>query len=772
MIGRGRAALASVVAAPALALALFVAAPLPTGLLDQSGVTLVRLTDRRGGLLREARPDGVSRARPLPPGPLPPRVVAAFVAAEDQRYFAHPGIDPLAIARALYTDLQRGRIVSGASTIPQQLARQLVPRRRTIGGKLREIAWALRLSAHLSKDELLRAYLDRAALGGDIVGVETAAQHYFRRPAAALSSAQAALLAGITCSPRRFDPRHDLAAARHRMEQVLAQLQRLGAVTLDQRLAAASEPLDLQTPSSPFRAPHFSRWLFASLAERGLTDAVEIQTTLDPTLQRDTEAVIREELAGLAARGVQQAAAIIVDNQTSEVLAYAGSRDFFDVAALGENDGVRARRQPGSTLKPFAYGLALALGRTAAELIADVESRFDSGTGSFTPRNYDRRLHGPVRLRAALANSYNIPAVRICEQITPQRLLDTLHDAGFVSLDRDAGHYGVGLVLGDGEVTLYELARAYAGLARGGVWLPLHEVVSARDRRGRPLQLPVGGGRRRFLPADVASLVTDILSDETARTPAFGLDNALRLPFPAAAKTGTSRAHIDNWAVAYTRERTVAVWVGNFDGRPMKDVSGITGAGPIVHRLLIGAMRNVPRAPLIDNARLTSALICPLSGAPIGPGCPHAVRERFLTGRVPTQRCTMHRVVWHARRQRTATDVGARYYSWARGEGWEIDPIERGVANAEALPARLIAPAQGDEYLLDPTQPAGDQMIPLRVAAAAGTKELEVRLDRRRRLRLQAPFIAHIPAERGPHRLELWEPGGRRPTATAEFLVR
>ena len=313
--------------------------------------------------------------------------------------------------------------------------------------------------------------------------------------------------------------------------------------------------------------------------------------------------------------------------------------------------------EPGSTLKPFAYGQAIEQhGLTAATLLSDVESHF----GDYLPKNYDRRAHGPVRARVALASSYNVPAVRVAEKLSPPELLDTLRRAGFESLRENADHYGLGLVLGDGEVSLLELARAYAGLARGGVVGELRFIAEAEDARGRLLPLPRPWENRVFSPV-TAAIVTDILADAGARAPAFGLDNALRFPFPAAAKTGTSRAFTDNWTVGYTRERTVAVWVGNMTGETMHQVSGITGAGPLFHRLMTLAMAQVEKpAPLYD-AILEEREVCALSGELAGPHCPGTVRERFAPGTAPHAHCAMHDL--------PGVDLGPRFYDWAAHEG-------------------------------------------------------------------------------------------------------
>jgi len=290
---------------------------------------------------------------------------------------------------------------------------------------------------------------------------------------------------------------------------------------------------------------------------------------------------------------------------------------------------------------------------------------------------------------------------------------------------------------------------------------PLVPVRRAYDAFGQPLPAFAELAPRRFLPANATNLLTDILSDEAARAPAFGLDNALRLPFPVAAKTGTSRAYVDNWTAGYTRERTVAVWVGNFDGRPMRGVSGITGAGPLFKRVMVRAMRGIEPRPLVDASRLSEAEICPLSGKLAGPACPGHFKERFLPGTAPTERCAMHRLSGDGQAQ---LDVGPEFYAWAQGEGLSSNELP---ADGRAEVA-LLAPAEGDEYLLEPGLPEGAQSIPVR-AVVAGQQELALRLDGVERA-FTRPYATRIDAKPGTHTLELLRNGTS--IATVHFRVR
>lgn len=742
--------------------------PLPPSLWDTDGLASLRVLDSTHGVLREvASRDGRNLALPKDE-PLPPRVVQAFLAAEDKRFESHPGVDALAVARAVRDNLRAGRVVSGASTLTQQLARQLVPRKRSLLGKLQEALWAVRLTLHLPKEAILRAYLDRVALGRDLRGVEAAAQAYFGRPARTLSLGQAALLAGLARAPDSGDPSLYPEAAQRRTRLVLAAMQRNRAVREDEAQVAAAAPWDLVPTSRPFGAPHLVADLLQRRGELGLGRAAQVVTTLNPSLQQAVEEALRTELASDGRIG--QAAALVVDNATGDVLAYAGSADFQDVAHEGQNDGVRALRQPGSALKPFVYGLALSRGWTAASLLSDVEWHLATPSGDYVPRNYDRHVHGPVRLRAALANSYNVPAVRLADALGTERVLELLRAAGFASLSLDAAHYGVGLVLGNGDVTLWELARAYRGLAQGGLLGPLRTVLSASDASGAPLPVPKELEPRRFLPRDAVALLTDVLSDETARAPAFGLDNALRLPFPVAAKTGTSRAYVDNWTVGFTVERTVAVWAGNFDGVPMHKVSGISGAGPIFAHVMALAMRGIHPAPLLDRSRFQHLRVCALSGERAGAHCPSAVEEVFLRGTAPKEDCHMHRESGSAEARREVLDVGPDFYAWARTQGLEAGPWpDEGQEGGQG--GALLSPEDGDEYLLETGVPLSAQSIPVRVRPPPGAALLELRTEDGRVWPLPPPFTGRLPARAGRHRVELWASGGTAALASAEYHV-
>ena len=610
-----------------LGLGIWIALPLPAGLLSAPRAPTLRLLDRAGAPLRTTRtPDG-SLQQWVPLAELDPGLLVAFVSIEDRRFYRHHGVDARALGRALLTNLKSGRVVSGASTIPMQLARLLRPLPRSLPGKLVQALWALRLDAHLSKQSLLEQYLNRVPLGQGSIGVEEAAALYFGASARSLSVGQAALLAGLAGAPSTANPLVSPPRAAARRAMVLARMQQAGVVNAAEVRAARLEPVLLARVPQDFLAPHFTAALLSRLAGRERQPSGDLRTSLDLPLQQAIEDEVRHTVTTMRTSGVRHAAAVVLDNRTGDILAWVGSPDFF-APGNGQVDMVSSPRQPGSALKPFLYGLAFDHGYTAASILPDIATVYQTSTGPYAPRDYDRRFRGPVRAREALASSFNVPAVELAYRLGPGDLLRTLHRAGFSSLDHDAEHYGLGLALGNGDVTLLELANGYRAIANAGTWRPIRWLEDA------PLQ-PV---EQRVMSPGAAALVLDILADPVARIPGFGPVTPLEFPFPAAAKTGTSRHFTDNWAAVTTAGFTVAVWVGNFDGRPMEGVSGITGAGPLVHRVaLLTAARHAPGAlPTPAQLGAEPVAVCQLSGLLATPWCASAT-EWFLPGTAPTR---------------------------------------------------------------------------------------------------------------------------------------
>ncbi len=712
-----------------LAIIGWVSWPIPASLIATRPAPSVTLTDRESVVLRTTRAGDGSRARWIPLAEMDPKLIQAFVAVEDRRFFDHWGVDPRALARAARDGLHRGHVVSGASTITMQLARLLRGSGRTLVGKVEQTLWAIRLERHLSKQQILEQYLNRVDLGQGAVGVGAGAALYFNASATSLSVGQAALLAGLAHAPAHENPLSAPVTARHRRAAVLVRMRSAGYVTLADATRAAAEPVvPTRDPTTPFLAPHFTTRVLSGERAEDAPSATDdagdraLRTSLDLGLQTALEAEVRATVDAFRDRGARQAAAVVLHNATGEILAWVGSPDFWADTA-GQTDMVVSARQPGSALKPFLYGLAFDRGFTPASVLADIPHTYQTTVGPYRPRNYDRGYHGPVRAREALGSSYNVPAVGLVDVIGVGALLNTLRLAGFASLDHSAEHYGLGLALGNGDVTLLELANGYRALANGGVWHPVTwraTDISASDASSARTR-----GRRVMSPLS-AALVLDVLSDPDARVAGFGVETPFDFAFPVATKTGTSRHFTDNWAVATTGGFTVAVWVGNFSGRPMEGVSGVTGAGPLLHHaVLLTARRYAPGVLTTpDQLGATRTRICRLSGLRATPRCPF-VEEWFAPGMSPIRDCD-----WH---QATGVVLPVEYAEWAgHTQATTVDArrtpaLAPGAARDTLF--RILSPHDGDHYEVPPGVDARYATVALRAAGGRGHEPVTWSVD-------------------------------------------
>jgi len=699
--------------------------------------TSVAVLDREGGLLTHVR-DGAGDEASWLRAADAPLVASAMIAAEDRRFRYHIGIDVPAAARAAVDGVRARRVVSGASTITQQLARIMLGAPRTTRGKVAVLGLAVRIELGLSKEAILEQYLNRAPFGARIRGVEAASRRFFDKPARDLSLAEAATLAALPQSPARLDPRREAGRARllHRRDEILGRIEGSGFATADATAHARGEPLALAPSFAGADAPHFVRALLSGKIDPcarvatplPLDGVTSLRTTIDPSLQAAAVQASRRTISEIEDRHVTSASVVVLDNKTRDILAYVGSPGLEDTR-LGHNDGVLAKRQPGSALKPFVYELAMErLGFSPATLLPDVELSFPAKDGEYRPRNYDQTFHGPVLLREALGNSYNVPAVWTAQRLGTASVLRRLRDLGMCSLDRSAEHYGLALALGDAESSLLELANAYATLAsRGERRQP--RAFTEVTRWDGSTRAPADAPPRRVLSRDASELMLDVLSDPGARVDSFGERNVLDLPFAFAAKTGTSKGFRDNIAVGATPSFTVAVWVGNMDGSPMRGVSGVTGAGPLLREvaLAVGAGRSSPASvdfPL-EEGDFDVAVVCSVSGSLAGPHCEHRREERVLRQRSERATCDVHIEVSMddagdlaspscATRRRIVERWRAPIDGWARAAGRPIAPTRASAScppTAGTPEAELLTPADapsvafpddGDRFHLDP----------------------------------------------------------------------
>jgi penicillin-binding protein 1C len=619
--------------------------------------------DRTGRVLRLGPAAQGGKLVTLPEGAVPKLVGEAFVAAEDQRFWRHPGVDPLAILRAAMSNLRSGRIVSGASTITQQLARLSYPGPRSYYRKLVEICRSLRLEAALSKDEILRRYLDRVPLGNNLMGVEAGAWAYFGKTASQLNVGEAATLAALVKAPGTLNPygrrRGRLLA---RQQWVLGRMAQLGYLNPQEFHTRQSDPVRFRghgsrPPAFPFEAPHFVNLVLAR-EKTAAPGPQRLRTTLDLPLQRRAQAIVESHRVRLLKAGASQAAAVIVANASREVLALVGSCAYGS-RDQGFNNGAAAWRSPGSTLKPFLYALALDQGFTPASVLEDVEHRYRTPRGEFIPANFDRVSHGPISFREALGNSLNLSAVHLLNLMGPATYYETLTGLQLINHQEfTPDHYGLGMVVGNPEVSLLQLAAAFACLANGGKFGPLRFTLDTHKSSETPIFTP-----------QAAFIISDILSDPMARIRIFGSSSAMNPPYRLAIKTGTSTHYRDLWAVAYTPEYTLAVWVGNFDGRPTANQSGASVAAPIVADLAEILFAGSSPSAFKKPAGVATGEVCAFSGFRLGPGCLHRRLELFMAGTEPQEICSYHQAQepWHRMPVNYAGWLHQRYEKGSEG---------------------------------------------------------------------------------------------------------
>jgi penicillin-binding protein 1C len=665
---------------------------IPPDVLDQSRFASTTIVDRHGVVLYEPLAKTGTRGERVTS--LPENIVRATIAAEDRRFYRHFGVDSVAIVRAVVHDIRAREFVEGGSTITQQVAKLLLQSPdRSILQKGRETILALRLEHRYSKAEIMAMYLTLAPYGNRITGITRASLIYFGCDPQRLTVAQAAYLAGLPQRPNAVRTKY----AESRQRYVLSAMHALK--------TAFDERLQFSARETAVIAQHFVERILSSLgplpglrppsprgAGRGL-----IGTSLDADLQRDVIGIIAANRERLLKHGAHSVAVAVMDNRTGEWLAWEGSGDYFGETFGGAIDGVVTLRQPGSTLKPFTYALAFEEGFTPATVLPDVPSTFPTAEGGivYEPRNYDGRYRGPLRVRSALAGSENVPAVAMLSRVGAPALLRMLRGAGFTDFTKTADYYGLGLTLGDAEVRLDQLVAAYAMFARGGITITNRRLVSQRT----------------------AFWISDILSDRDAREFVFGSGGSLDFPFRVAVKTGTSQAYRDNWTIGFTRDVTVGVWVGNFDRSELRNSSGVTGAAPIFHSVMLAAVKRtrgmIPAGdddPIVEPPSDIERLpICGVSGARPSTHCPLTQNE-WLPKSAPVQFCSWHHDGY--------VDWPVEYRQWNLECGAHGTAL-RAAARPPHSRLKVTNPPNGATYLIDPTLRSEFQMLKLRATSNA-----------------------------------------------------
>ncbi|MCO6449703.1 MAG: PBP1A family penicillin-binding protein [Caldilineales bacterium] len=629
--------------------------PPPQELQDRANTfKTTTIYDRDGRLLYEVFPQDGGRRTVVSLGEISPYLINATLATEDPNFYRHPGVDPVGLARAAYYVVQNDERRPGGSGIPQQLVKlTFLSTEKTLSRKIKEAILALEVSRRYRKDDILEIYLNHIPYGNLAFGAEAAAQTYFGKPASTLTLGEASLLAGIPQAPGYYDPYTNWEAVRGRQGDILRLMVQYGLISPSEADAAwlefAGKDVNeiLMPADGSFTAPHFVLMVRQQLETEYGADVVakgglRVTTTLDRRLQSMAEQAVDEGMINLRERGAGSAALTAIDPNTGEILAMVGSADYDDEASDGQVNMAVEPRQTGSVIKPLTYAAAFEKMPdywTPATMIMDERTEFGDGPGRppYVPKNYDGRFHGPVSARAALANSYNIPAVKALEHIGIPALKEMATRLGISTFTRP--DYGLSLTLGGSEASLVEMSGAFASFANGGYRVRPHAIMHVETEEGDLLESHQRPQLLRALAPEIAYLITSILSDAEARRPAFG--NAGRSLIlgerPVAAKTGTTDDWRDAWTIGYTPQLVTGVWVGNADNSPMnKDTSGVIAAAPIWQRFMRQAHQDLPIQPFPKPEGVVRMEICADTGTQADADCTNRRQEFFKFDQLPS----------------------------------------------------------------------------------------------------------------------------------------
>lgn len=648
--------------------------PFPAKLRTQRVAQTTRIFDRNGVLLYKIYRS--ANRTPLQLVNIPLQMRQATIAIEDKDFYKHPGVSLRGIIRAAVANFSTKeiRFTQGGSTITQQLIKNtLLTPEKTITRKVKEIFLSLVAEAIFSKDEILEMYLNTVSYGGTAYGIEEAAQTYFKKSARDLTLPESALLAGLPSAPTTFSPHgaHP-ELSRLRQKEVLRHMAEQGYISSPEQEQAANQYLEIAAATVPIRAPHFVMYVKEYLSERLGAQTVEeggynVYTTLDWDIQQKAEEIVARENQELRTRyGANNAAAMVTRPRTGEILAMVGSANYWDAGIKGQVNVATSLRQPGSSIKVVNYAYALAHGGfTPSSVVLDAPVVYNvAGSIPYAPVNYDGRYHGMVTIRKALANSYNIPAVKILATYGPSKMVEMGKRMGITTWD-SLKHYGLALTLGSAEVKMADMTVVYGTLANMGVRHDLSPIKEITDAYGKPvtielktlspagvvagaqaedIRVPTPTDGESVLSPSVAYWLTDILSDNKARLAAFGPYAKLEVPgHRVAVKTGTSNDFKDNWTIGYTSEYLVATWVGNTDSKPMNKnlVSGITGAAPIWNAVMTNLLKDKPADDFDQPVGLKPVKICASTGTLACANCKDVVTEYFIPGTEPKQVCNI-----------------------------------------------------------------------------------------------------------------------------------
>ncbi|WP_455383489.1 penicillin-binding protein 1C [Salinispira pacifica] len=732
---------------PFPALDRFLALPYSIEIQDRNGLSL-QVLPLEQGLQREY----------APLSSFPPYLTDILIRSEDARFYLHPGVDPASLIRAAYQYAAGGSIVSGASTITMQLARLVAPeasaRSAGIGGKLREAVNALRVEAHLSKGRILELWLNSIPFGSNADGIVSAAKTYFGATPSELSVADVLLLAVIPRSPATYSPLDNPDAAAAEAERLARRLH-LALPAGEIHRAAISARTRADAYHAAFETPHFIAEIVPLLPTARLARGTPLRTTIDLETQHALEASLAARVIGAAKNRISNGAGLVVDNRSGEILAWVGSADFFDAAHSGQIDGVMIRRQPGSAIKPYLYALALEKGFTPATVLPDIPTQF-GGAEVYIPENFNRRFNGPVRLRTALASSLNVPAVYTLQRLGVAGFTAKLRELGFVSLEGQTESVGSGLALGNAEVTLYELVRAFSVFPRNGITLGYRWAL---EGDAPDILEPEGGSYRpgsRVYTGVAAGLIRDILSDRVGRVTGFGTRSVLNTPYQAMFKTGTSNQFNNIWAVGATSRFSVGVWMGNFSGSTVIGKPGSSLPAAVVVEML--SMLSSAQDHFAPPEGVHQVEICALSGERATANCTATLREYFPDGVEPPP-CSWHRgggqPVWYPPLfQRWAA---RRDYNYLAGSGTPNSGRRDAPASADL---HIVHPPDGSVFYFDPTARPEEQAIRLE-AISDSDEPISVSVNGAFMAEGESPLVVMLPLRRGTYAVTARQEDGK-----------
>jgi 1A family penicillin-binding protein len=608
--------------------------PLTTKILDRNGQLLYKIYRNQNRTLVKLED-------------IPTALQKAVIAVEDAEFYTHPGFSVRGIFRAFNKILASNKI-QGGSTITQQLIKNtLLTPEKTLKRKIQEIILSVWVEKKFTKDQILQMYLNEVSFGGTNYGVEEAAQTYFGKSVRDLDLAESALLAGLPASPTTYSPYGaSPELAKERQGFVLDRMTQEGFITQEQAQLAKEESLKIIPQQKMIKAPHFVMYVKDQLVKNYGENMVEeggleVTTSLDLALQEQAENIVKNEVNKIEYLHVQNGAALITKPATGEILAMVGSKDYFDISNQGNYNVTTALRQPGSSIKPVNYSVALSMGFTAASIIPDTPiTYYVPGQPPYSPKNYDGRFRGNVSLRTALGSSLNIPAVKVLSAIGVSRMIDQGKKLGITTWD-DTSRFGLSLTLGGGEVKMVDMAVVYGTLANLGNKVQLNPILEVKDSKGKILKDSETTTYEKVLAPEIAFILNDILSDNNARTPIFGSHSLLVIPGKTvAAKTGTTNNLKDNWALGYTPSYLALAWVGNNNSSPMSQVtSGVSGATPIWHNIMIYLLKDKKDEKWLPPSGLVRKEICTTTGVNPCPDCPSKTFEWFLIKSQPNNSC-------------------------------------------------------------------------------------------------------------------------------------